>query len=244
MVLVSLGALAVAALAVAAITFITGAARPTAAAIASPHVQLPEDLADGRSLGRADAPLTIDLWADFQCPVCLRFTNRVEPLVRASYIQAGAVRLVFHDLAFVGEESFEAAAAARISDAIGPGFWPMHDLLYANQGAENSGAYSRERLAAMAERLGMDRAAFLVAMDDPQYRDAVEQETAAGAVKGVSSTPTLGFGDEIDQASRRGTSCPCSSMTSSRRSPRAQRRDAGPGCGAAGRSRECVGRAG
>lgn len=167
------------------------------APIASPRIGLPDGLAEGRTLGAADAPLTVDLWADFQCPVCLRFTDTIEPLLRAAYIQTGAVRIVFHDLAFIGEESIDAAAAARISDAIGPGFWPMHDLLYANQGAENGGSFDRQRLAAMAVRLGMDRGAFLAAMDDPAYRDAVKAETAEGAALGVSSTPTLGIGGTI-----------------------------------------------
>jgi protein-disulfide isomerase len=187
----TIGVLVIAGVLLAGVAVMSGAGSTRATSIASPRVQLADGLADGRVLGRADAPVTLDLWADFQCPVCLRFTDTIEPLLRAGYVQTGAVRVVFHDLAFIGQESIEAAAAARIADAIGPGFWPMHDLLYGNQGAENGGAFSDDRLAAMAVRLGMDRTAFLAALADPAYTDAVKAETAQGTALGVSSTPTL-----------------------------------------------------
>lgn len=195
--LLSVGVLVLAGVVLGAVALAGSLGSGGTAPIASPRLGLPADLADGRALGAADAPLTVDLWADFQCPVCLRFTDTVEPLLRAGYIQTGAVRLVFHDLAFIGEESVDAAVAARVSEAIGPGFWPMHDLLFANQGAENGGAFDRQRLAAMASRLGMDRSEFLAAMDDPMHRDAVIAETDQGAALGVSSTPTLGIGGTI-----------------------------------------------
>ncbi|MFN8623549.1 MAG: thioredoxin domain-containing protein [Chloroflexota bacterium] len=191
MLFLTIGVLVIAGVVLAGLVIASQPRSASAAAIASPRVQLPAGLADGRTLGRADAPVTLELWADFQCPVCLRFTDNIEPLLRAAYVQTGAVREVFHDFAFIGQESIQAAAAARIADAKGPGFWPMHDLLYGNQGAENGGAFSDDRLAAMAERLGMDRTAFLAALKDPTYTDAVKAETAQGTALGVSSTPTL-----------------------------------------------------
>ena len=159
--------------------------------IETPTIPLPSGLAHGRALGEADAPVTIDIWADFQCPICKEFYADVEPQLRASYVQAGTVQLVFHDYAFIGQASIEAAAAARVSEAIGPGFWPFHDLLYANQGAENGTAFSQDRLASMAVLLGMDRTAFVTALADPSYATAVNQETAQGGQLGIDSTPTL-----------------------------------------------------
>jgi protein-disulfide isomerase len=168
-----------------------GAGSSTVSSIASAEIPLASGLADGRTLGRTNAVVTIDEWADFQCPVCQRFFSTIEPSLRATYIDSGSVKLAFHDYAFIGPESVDAAAAARISDAIGPGFWPFHDLLYSNQGSENSGAFSRDRLADLAVSLGMDRSAFLAALDDPSYADAVSAETTAGSQLGINSTPTL-----------------------------------------------------
>jgi protein-disulfide isomerase len=192
LVLATIAALAVGALLVGALLL---ANRPTGngAEIAPAEVAVaPAALLHGRSEGDPNAPVTLDLWADFQCPVCDRFATDMEPLLRTTSINDGTVRLVYHDLAFIGQESVDAASAARIADALGGKFWAYHDLLFANQGArENGGAFTRDRLADMAATLGLDRAAFLTAMDDPQYAAAVAAETNAGAAAGIAQTPTL-----------------------------------------------------
>jgi protein-disulfide isomerase len=157
------------------------------AAVAPP----PAAMVSGRSIGSPDAPVTIELWSDFQCPVCEKFALTIEPGLRGTYLADGRVRMTYHDLAFIGKESIDAAAAARIAEEMGAGFWTYHDLLYANQAAENSGAFSRDRLADIAVAAGLDRAAFLVKLADPQYTAAVTAETSVGTAAGVVSTPTL-----------------------------------------------------
>ena len=44
-----------------------------ATGLITPTVSVPAGLADGRSLGKADAPVTLTVWSDFQCPVCGEF---------------------------------------------------------------------------------------------------------------------------------------------------------------------------
>ncbi len=195
--IVTVAALAIGLL-VVAVLFIAGGlpGSGSTGAIATPVIGTPPGLADGRSLGSADAPIDIEVWADFQCPVCARFTEDIEPFLVGQYVQPGKARLTFHDFTFIGPESFDAAIAARVAGA-SESFWPYHDLLFANQGAENSGAFSRNRLADMAVAVGLDRAAFLAAMDDPTYLAAVKDETAAGAALGVTATPTMSINGQM-----------------------------------------------
>jgi protein-disulfide isomerase len=160
-------------------------------ALAAPAFQTPTALADGRSLGAADAPIAIDVWADFQCPYCGVFSEQIESLIVPLYVQPGHARLTFHDLAFIGQESTDAAVAARVAGDLGNKFWAYHDMLYANQHGENKGAFSRERLADIAVAVGLDRQAFLTAMNDPKYLAAVKQETSEGNALGVTGTPTM-----------------------------------------------------
>jgi protein-disulfide isomerase len=166
-------------------------------AIATPAFATPTELADGRSLGSAGAPITIDVWADFQCPYCARFTEQIESLLVPLYVKDGQARLTFHDLAFIGTESQDAAVAARVAGAQTDQFWAYHDLLFANQHGENKGAFARSRLADMAVTLGLDRAAFLTAMDDPTFLAAVKAETAEGNGLGVRSTPTIFINGQV-----------------------------------------------
>jgi predicted DsbA family dithiol-disulfide isomerase len=96
-------------------------------------------------------------------------------------------------MAFLGQESIDAAVGARAAQQLlgADGFWRFHDLLFHNQDGENEGGFDRSVLADMAVSLGIDRDAFLAALDDPELIAAVESETRAGAEAGVRSTPSL-----------------------------------------------------
>lgn len=150
----------------------------------------------GRSLGPASAPVKVDLWADFQCPACELFTQTVElPLIH-KYVSVAnpQVQITFHDMSFLGQESIDAAVAARCAGAQGRAdFWAYHDWLYANQGlSENSGAFNQARLKAIAAAMGgLDSGTFASCLSDPATLAAVTTEKAAGVAKGVNSTPTI-----------------------------------------------------
>ena len=45
--------------------------------------------ADGLSLGDPNAPVTIDVFEDFQCPACKSFTENIEPLVIENLVASG-----------------------------------------------------------------------------------------------------------------------------------------------------------
>jgi predicted DsbA family dithiol-disulfide isomerase len=67
----------------------------------------------------------------------------------------------------------------------------MWATLYANQGRENSGAFSRARLIAMARLLGLDMARFEADMDSSAAQAAIDASRADASRAGVTSTPTL-----------------------------------------------------
>jgi protein-disulfide isomerase len=156
---------------------------------------------DGRTIGNADAKVTIDLWEDFQCTACWTFTHDVEPQLMANYIGTGKAKLVYHDFLIIdsyvagGRESADAANAALCANDQGK-FWPYHDWLFANQYQENSGAFTKERLksifAAMNDATGktLDTAKFDTCVDSGSHDADVAKEQKA-LPSGATGTPSI-----------------------------------------------------
>ena len=165
--------------------------KPAGAAIKMPPGSIAAYLRDGRSLGSADAPVVIDVYEDPQCPVCGRFSLDREPLLISEYVKIGLVRLTYRDFVFIGAESLDAAVGMRAADQLAGKFWDYNAIVFENQDGENLGAFSRERLGLMAEKIGLDKAAFTALLDDAALIAAVNEETAGGQALGINQTPTL-----------------------------------------------------
>ncbi len=162
---------------------------PGASDGASPGASPSSLPSDGPRLGNAGAPVTIDYWADFQCPFCARFAQQLIPQL-TSRIEAGNVALVHRDFAFLGAELVDAAVAVRCAGRQDR-YWPMHDAVYAAQQGENQGAFSRDRLEQIADSIGLDMTAFAACLDDRAPLVEVLDDTAAGVRAGIQSTPTI-----------------------------------------------------
>ncbi|MEX2547794.1 MAG: thioredoxin domain-containing protein [Chloroflexota bacterium] len=166
--------------------------------LAHPAARVPTGLADGRTLGNAGAPVTIDIWSDFQCPACRKLAVEVEPSIISTFVVDGTTRLVYHDAAFQGQrgsypaydEAGEAAAGARCAADQGL-FWQMHDWLFANWNGENEGAFAKDRLRAIATSAGVTLTDYDACMAGGEEQSAARAETQQGLVAGITSTPTL-----------------------------------------------------
>jgi protein-disulfide isomerase len=169
------------------------------AALTPPTNEIPAGLArDGQVLGAAGAPVTIDMWGDFQCPACAKFANTVEPQIIDKYVVPGQARFKFNDYTFIGQESYDAAVAARCAGDQGK-FWEFNGYLYANQKGENAGHFSKEFLASVGSAVGLDSAKYETCLADAAKLEAIKASTVAGAKVGVNQTPTLSIDGKILQ---------------------------------------------
>jgi protein-disulfide isomerase len=175
---------------VGVIIFIIATAPPAPVDLREPTAPSSYPQADGQALGSADAPVTIEVYSDFQCPACGVLATTIKPRLIADYIDAGQVRFVYRDFAFLGPESITAAVGARCA-ARENRFWQFHDYLFANQRDENRGGFSDARLAAIAAAVGLDLDAYRACQADQAERQAVIDERAAAAAVPINSTPTL-----------------------------------------------------
>src|SRR5262245_26343594 len=82
--------------------------------------------------GPDTAPVTLEEFADFECPACGQFYPILKS-IESEY--AGQVRVIFRE--FPLAQHAHARAAGEVAEAAGMQgkFWEMHDLLYENRNA-------------------------------------------------------------------------------------------------------------
>jgi len=114
----------------------------------------------------------------------------VEPKLYEKYVKSGTLRLEWKDFPYQGQESVDAALAARAAQAQGA-FWEYHDLVYENQSSGNSGGYTEESLTALAEEAGLEVERFRSDLEGARYDDVVQADFREGQDLGVSGTPTF-----------------------------------------------------
>ena len=105
-------------------------------------------------------------------------------------METGQVRYVWHDFAWIGEESRLAAQAARCAGRQGK-FWEFHDHLYNNQRGENRGQFAPPNLRQFAAELKLDAAAFDSCLDGAPDLAAIQQELATARAEGIVATPVF-----------------------------------------------------
>lgn len=144
---------------------------------------------------------TIDIWEDFQCPVCAKFES-----INHSYIESLArgkkVKVVYHPLSFIGPESILAANAGGCAAEEGK-FLEFHQSVYMNQPAENSGAINATWLQLLGAGAGIKSNKYINCVTKGSYYDWVKNVAADGAKNNINSTPTVKVnGKELDRATQ------------------------------------------
>ncbi|MQA88012.1 MAG: thioredoxin domain-containing protein [Streptosporangiales bacterium] len=122
---------------------------PTATSTPTVAGPTPPAVFSALTLGRDDAPVTIVEFGDYQCPNCGQFAREIKPRLVREYVDKGVVRLMWRDFPFYGEQSVDAAVAARAAGRQGE-FWAYHDALYANQAPPRSGKLTSDHLRGLA----------------------------------------------------------------------------------------------
>ena len=132
--------------------------------------------------GPKAAKVTLVVFSDFQCPFCAR----VEPtLKQLEETYRSDLRVVWKNQPLaMHPQAMPAALAAEAAREQGK-FWPMHDLMFANQQQLAPPMYEQ-----WAKQLGLDLRRFKAAMASPAARARVEEDMRLGNSVGASGTPT------------------------------------------------------
>jgi protein-disulfide isomerase len=116
----------------------------------------------------------------------------VEPKLYREYVEDGTLRIEWRDFPYRGQESVNAAVAARAAQAQGR-FWEYHDLLYENQFS----GFSDENLMSFAKVAGLDTRRFEDDYESGRYAGAVQADFQEGQSIGVNGTPTFFINDQV-----------------------------------------------
>jgi protein-disulfide isomerase len=144
-----------------------------------------------------DVPF-IEIYEDFQCPACARFEGIVGPYIE-ELIATKKAKVSYHTLSFLGGESQIAANAAACSADQGK-FLEFHRTLYANQPAENTGAWTTQYFATLGIGLGISSSEYDKCVQGQDYMGWVKNVAEEGSTRNINSTPTVLInGKEIDR---------------------------------------------
>jgi protein-disulfide isomerase len=143
----------------------------------------------GFSIGRADAPLVMVEYTDYQCPFCQQFHNTAFAQIKANYIDTGKMRYISRDFPLdFHENARRAAVAARCAGEQGK-FWELRHVMIVN--AEQ---LKPDNLMSYATNVKLDVPKFRVCLDSDKYRAAVDKDIAEGTAAGVNGTPSFVLG--------------------------------------------------
>ncbi len=145
---------------------------------------------DSPSRGPANARVTVQIFADFQCPFCAR-VNPALAALDAAY--PGKIRFVWRnkplpmhpDAPLAAEAAMEAFAQKGSA-----GFWKMHDLMFENLVGQ-SGSLERPALDRYAATVGLDPARFAAALDGHKHKAFIDADSSAADAAGISGTPAF-----------------------------------------------------
>ena len=148
----------------------------------------------GTVLGRPDAPVRIIEFADLQCPYCREYTAQALPSLVRDYVRTGKAQMEFENLSFIGPDSVQAghvAAAAAAQNKL----WNFVDLMYLNQGTENTGYVTSSYLRRLLRAIPGLNVAAALSTSQTRAADAALTEANQLAVKnGVNGTPSFLIG--------------------------------------------------
>jgi protein-disulfide isomerase len=145
----------------------------------------------GNVLGSPTAPATLIEYVDLQCPYCQQFETQAMPTLFKNYVRTGKVKIELRPIAFIGPDSqtgrFASIAAGKQNKQFN-----FVQLVYLDQGAENTGWLNSGRITAVAASIpGLDVPRLL----EQQGSAATEQQAGSfdqqAKADRITATPTL-----------------------------------------------------
>jgi protein-disulfide isomerase len=156
-------------------------------AVRPASVALPSAAKGGLIFGNAEAPTTIVMFTDIECPFCKRFHAQTYPSILRDYVDTGAVRFVVRHFPLSFHRSaLPAAKAVVCARAQGDA---LARILYGKLIA--SSTLTTSAIASAAADAGLDADALATCVSADSTAKTIEADIAAGTAATVAGTPSF-----------------------------------------------------
>lgn len=132
--------------------------------------------------GPADAPVTMTLFTDFECPYCKQIVPLLEEVLAKN---PKTVKLAFKNMPLKFHKLAEPSAKAALAAHEQGKFWPFHDRLFAEA------KLSEDSIKKIATDLGLDMARFEKDLASPTIQGKLQKDLIDAQGAGVTGTPTV-----------------------------------------------------
>ncbi len=141
------------------------------------------DIGNSPVLGNPEAPLTLVVFSDFECPYC----SKVEPLLhKLADDNKDTLKIVFKNLPLMRiHKRAEATALASLAAQNQGKFWEMHDRFFQTR------KLSDEDIVKAAEELGLNMEQFNKDWKSEETKQRLGEDIMAAEKAQVSGTPSL-----------------------------------------------------
>lgn len=160
---------------------------------------VPSGLVDGWAVpvGDPEAPMTVTIYEDPQCPVCAAFEAASRDKLDEA-VAAGRVKVEYRIVSFLDEAS-QNNYSSRATNALlvvfetagAEVFKAYHDTLYSQQPPEGSAGPENAELIDLAVEAGADRDEITQAIEDDVYHQWALNAADEMSKNGVNGTPTV-----------------------------------------------------
>jgi protein-disulfide isomerase len=149
------------------------------------------DLTPLKSMGSKDAPITIEVFSDYQCPQCRNFYLETARQLMQTYIPAGKVYYVHRDFPLSMHSHSREAARWASAAALAGVFETAEQTLYSKQDEWGSTGKIEDALSSAISPTDMKKVRTIEATQGPQIDAAIARDMALGDSRGVNGTPTI-----------------------------------------------------
>lgn len=140
------------------------------------------DTSDSPIKGKIDAPVTVAIFSDFECPYCSKILPLIEQVLKEN---PETVKIAFKNFPLQKHEMARPAALAALAANEQGKFWEFHDRLFAEK------KITVDSFKAIATELGLNQQRFDEDMKSPLLFYKLNKDMEEAGRIGITGTPAV-----------------------------------------------------